>query len=121
MSNDISSPLPPPTPVAMQTAAAPVKVASEPVELRLPDRPQIQFDAEEVRRNLQDAIKRMNEMAQSKQQNLNFRMDESSNRFVITVKNTQTGEVIRQIPDEVVLQVAHNIEELKGMLHNEVI
>jgi len=125
MSKDISSALPPPTPVAapvaLRAAAAPAKAAPEPVELKIPDRPKIEFDAEEMRRNLQDAIQRLNEMAQSKRQNLNFRIDDAANRFVITVKNTQSGEVIRQIPNEAVLKVAHNIEELKGLLLNEVI
>jgi uncharacterized FlaG/YvyC family protein len=35
------------------------------------------------------------------------------------VKNQQSGEVIRQIPSEVVIKVAHSIEDLKGMLHNQ--
>ena len=125
MSNNISSALPPPTPVAApvlpRATATSAKNAVEPVEMQVPERPKIEFDPEEMRRNVQDAIKRLNDMAQSKQQNLNFRMDEAANRFVITVKNTRTGEVIRQIPNETVLKVAHNIEELKGLLHNEVI
>jgi flagellar protein FlaG len=37
---------------------------------------------------------------------------------VITVKNSSTGEVIRQIPDEALLRVAHNIDDIKGLLHN---
>jgi len=32
------------------------------------------------------------------------------------VTNTQTGEVIRKIPSEAVIRVAHNIEALKGLL-----
>jgi flagellar protein FlaG len=48
-------------------------------------------------------------------------MDEVADRMVITVRKTETGEVIRQIPDEALLRVAHNIEELKGLLHNKTI
>jgi flagellar protein FlaG len=45
-------------------------------------------------------------------------MDEALGRPVVTVKNTQSGEVIRQIPNEVVVKIAHNIEAFKGLLHS---
>jgi len=34
----------------------------------------------------------------------------------VTVSNLETGQVIRQIPDEVVVRVAHSIEKMKGLL-----
>jgi len=71
-----------------------------------------------MRRNLEEAIQRLNEQMKQNARNLNFSIDELANRTVITVKSTETGEVIRQIPNETVLKVAHNIEQLKGMLHN---
>jgi len=37
---------------------------------------------------------------------------------VIKVTNSTTGEVIRQIPDETVLRIAHTMEALKGMLYD---
>ncbi len=46
-------------------------------------------------------------------------MDETMNRPVVTVGNTATGEVVRQIPTEVIVKVAHSIEDIKGVLHNE--
>jgi hypothetical protein len=33
------------------------------------------------------------------------------NRPVVTVTNQQTGEVIRQIPNDVVIRMAHSIDE----------
>jgi len=38
---------------------------------------------------------------------------------VITVRSKHTGEVVRQIPSETVLKVAHSIEDMKGLLLNE--
>jgi uncharacterized FlaG/YvyC family protein len=35
------------------------------------------------------------------------------------VSNSITGEVVRQIPNEVVLRIAHSIEEFKGVLHDQ--
>jgi flagellar protein FlaG len=38
---------------------------------------------------------------------------------VITVTDKDTGEVIRQIPTEVVVRVAHSIEKMKGLLFDQ--
>jgi uncharacterized FlaG/YvyC family protein len=37
---------------------------------------------------------------------------------VVTVVSESTGEVVRQIPNEVVVRVAHNIEKMKGFFFN---
>jgi len=34
------------------------------------------------------------------------------------VKKQDTGEVIRQIPNEVVIKVAHSLDKLKGLFFN---
>jgi uncharacterized FlaG/YvyC family protein len=36
---------------------------------------------------------------------------------VLTVKNKE-GEVVRQIPNEVALRVAHNLDNMKGLLQD---
>lgn len=127
MSPDVTTAMPvqaPPVAPAMRPSVPAPAASARPqpeIEVALPKRAELSVNPEETRRNLQDAIQRINDQMQSQRQNLNFHMDESTNRFVITVRNTQSGEVIRQIPDEVVLKVAHNIEQLKGVLHNAVI
>ena len=86
--------------------------------LKALEKPTIDFDPRESQRKLSEAIARLNEMMQSTGTNLNFSRDEVLNQTVITVKNTESGHVIRQIPDITFLKVAHNIESLKGLLHN---
>jgi uncharacterized FlaG/YvyC family protein len=39
-------------------------------------------------------------------------------RPVVTVRNTTTGEVVRQIPTKVMVQLAHSIDDMKGVLLN---
>jgi len=34
------------------------------------------------------------------------------------VKNRESGEVVRQIPTEVAIRVAHNIDNMKGLLQD---
>lgn len=86
--------------------------------LKALEKPAIDFDPNESKRKLSEAISRLNEMMQSSGTNLNFSRDEVLNQTVITVRNTESGHVIRQIPDITFLKVAHNIESLKGLLHN---
>lgn len=80
---------------------------------------EVKLDTKEMSQRLDEAIARLNEMLKNSNRNLAFSRDEALNTTVITVKNTNSGEVVRQIPSEVVLRVAHSIDELKGMLHNE--
>lgn len=87
--------------------------------IKTPEKPAIDFDPKESQRKLSEAIAHLNEMMRSNGTNLDFSRDEALNQVVITVKSTETGKVIRQIPDETFLKIAHNIENLKGLLHNE--
>jgi flagellar protein FlaG len=79
----------------------------------------LQFDPKQMQKNLQDAIERLNEQMKSNGRQLNFSIDKTIDRTIVQVKNAETGEVIRQIPDETLLRVAHNIEQVKGMLLDE--
>lgn len=111
---------PRPAPADPQSVAAPTTDASTAKAPITPiEKPVIDFDPKESQRQLSEAIAHLNEMMRSNGTNLNFSRDEALNQVVITVKNTETGKVIRQIPDETFLKVAHNIENLKGLLHNK--
>lgn len=115
--------------------AAPRPLPTEPHPLDLPhpnvatgspapkavDKPHIDFDPKEAQRKLSEALTQLNEMMKSSGTNLAFSRDEVLHKTVVTVKNTETGQVVRQIPDIVFLKVAHNIDSLKGLLHNSAI
>jgi flagellar protein FlaG len=98
-----------PAPTDSASAASPVpKMPSIKVEPLV--------DSEQVRENLQCAIEQLNQQIERNGRGLDFSIDERLNRPVITVRSTATGEVVRTIPNEVVLKVAHNIEDIKGLL-----
>jgi flagellar protein FlaG len=91
--------------------AAPKVQAPKPVEIKV--------DMEKLKANLDESIARLNETMRDGGRNLNFAIDQNiSGSFVVLVKNTDTGEVIRKIPNDAVLRIAHSIDALKGMLHN---
>lgn len=81
----------------------------------------IQFDPAKARQNLHAAVSMLNEQMASTKQGLGFSFDESINAPVIKVSNLHTGEVVRQIPTEDVLHMAHKIDDLKGILFNKVV
>ena len=105
---------------AASVANAKPAAASRPeIKLALPEKSDLQLDPKEMQRNLQEAIDRLNEQMKNNGRQLNFSVDKAINRTVVQVKNSETGEVIRQIPDETLLRVAHSIEQVKGMLLDE--
>jgi flagellar protein FlaG len=90
-----------------------VKAASQNAQLEL-ENVQAKKTEEQESQNtkaVRDAAKVLNEFVQKIQTNLNFSVDEDSGRSVITVTDTQTGDVIRQIPAKEVLAVANLIRE----------
>ncbi|MBM89632.1 MAG: hypothetical protein CMQ41_14775 [Gammaproteobacteria bacterium] len=72
-----------------------------------------------IQERINDIVDTLNKHLQVSQSDLNFAVDEISNRFMVTVTNQDTGEVVRQVPAEAVLAVAHNIEKLKGLIFDK--
>jgi flagellar protein FlaG len=92
--------------------------------IQIPDTPKVQapkpvaikFDASEVRQNIQEAVSMLNQQMSSTKRGLGFQVDEAVGGPVVTVRSAESGEVVRQIPNEVVVRIAHNIEKFKGWL-----
>lgn len=76
-------------------------------------------DAVQMREEMRQALERLNEHMQKQGRSLSFSVDEQLNRTIVQVKDSRTGEVVRQIPNEVVLRIGHSLEDFKGLLHNE--
>lgn len=89
------------------------------VALQAPEKVDLGYSSEELRKSLQEAIDSLNQQLKANGRDLSFHFDEKINRPIITVRNLQTGEVVRQIPNEEVVRMAHSIEEGKGLLFNE--
>ncbi len=56
--------------------------------------------------DLPTVVASLNEYAQSVRRDIQFAMDESSGRTVITVRDSETEEIIRQIPSESAMKLA---------------
>jgi flagellar protein FlaG len=60
---------------------------------------------------LDEAVTKLNDYIQSVQRNLQFNVDEESGRMVVRVVDRNTNEVVRQIPDDVALKMAQNLQQ----------
>ncbi|MCK4951175.1 MAG: flagellar protein FlaG, partial [Gammaproteobacteria bacterium] len=73
------------------------------------------------------AVEKLNTQIQSLQRDLSFSIDEDSGRTVVRVIDSETKEVVRQIPSEEVLKLAQQLEvilsevgeQLSGVLLEE--
>jgi flagellar protein FlaG len=81
--------------------------------------PRVAHDPIKLQENLREAVEQLNKQLASSGRSLGFSFDDVLNAPVVTVTSTATGEVIRQIPSEAVLRVAHTLDGLKGLLHDE--
>jgi len=89
------------------------------IPLMVPKKAEINFDPEQLMHHMRETVSRLNDMMNSTGRGLRFAMDTKLGRPVVTVTNSQTGEVVRTIPNEVIIRLAHSIEDFKGMLHDQ--
>jgi len=73
-----------------------------------------------MKQNLDQAIRQLNDNMRDGGRNIAFSMDEVLGRPIILVKKQDTGEVIRQIPDEAIVKMAHNLDKLKGLIFSSI-
>jgi flagellar protein FlaG len=79
--------------------------------------PETKVADETKEESLERAITRINSYVQQVQRDLKFSVDDESGKTVIKVIDSESKELIRQIPEEVLLKVAQSIEEsLEGSL-----
>jgi len=72
-----------------------------------------------VTESIQDAVEVLNEALSRKHTSAQIRRDEQLNRFLVTIKDKESGEIVREVPPEALLKFARNLEELKGILFDE--
>jgi len=63
---------------------------------------------------LQQAVTQLNDKIQQVQRDLLFSVDDSSGQTVVRVVNTETDEVVRQMPTEEALRISRNIQDQIG-------
>ena len=62
---------------------------------------------------IEAAVREINAFVQNIQRDLSFNMDEVSGRTVIKVIDRDSGDTVRQIPSEEVLEIARSIRDVR--------
>ena len=76
-------------------------------------------NSEEQMENLDDAIEKLNETANIFHRSLKFSINEDAKRTKISVINTDTKEVIREIPSEEVLDMVTRMRDYLGLIFDK--
>jgi flagellar protein FlaG len=68
---------------------------------------------------MKEVVKELNTVMQQMGTSLTFSIDNATHKTVVKVLNTQTQEVVRQIPSEEMLRMSQRITELLGVLFDD--
>lgn len=71
------------------------------------------FQREGRSQELDVAVQEIQSFLQVQNRNLAFSIDDDTKRSVVTVKDSSSGDVIRQIPSDEVLRLAERIKDLQ--------
>ena len=102
-------------PTKVDVPAPKVQVSSSTFEVKA----KVSDDLQKITKQIEDVVKELSQYLESNSRNLAIHVDHALSVPVITVKDRFSGEVIRQIPNEVVVKMAHSIDAFKGWLHDE--
>ncbi len=72
-----------------------------------------------VTESIDDAVEVLNQALSLKNTSAIIRRDEDLNRYLVTIKDKESGEIVREIPDEALIRFARNLQELRGILFDE--
>ncbi len=66
---------------------------------------------DQQKEQVQQAVSKLNDYIQSVQRDLQFSLDDASGKVIVKVVDRNTNEVVRQIPDEVALDLARKLQK----------
>jgi len=69
-----------------------------------------------TREQVEEAVATIQEFVQSVRRSINFTLEDGTGRVVVKVTDSNSGDVIRQIPSEEALQLAENLAEVRSLL-----
>lgn len=70
-------------------------------------------------KQVQQAVEQIQQTTEELAQNLQFSIDKDTGITVIKVMDSQTQEVIRQIPTEEAVSIARTLDKVKGLLFSD--
>ncbi|HRK84944.1 MAG TPA: flagellar protein FlaG [Alcaligenes faecalis] len=95
------------------TTVTPVQESNTDTQLqqRWPDRRE---PVPGVVNSLDDTLEQINDSLQAWSTGIRFNMDDEAQRLVVSIVDNSTGEVLRTVPSDAVIQIAKMIVQLQG-------
>lgn len=97
--------------LAPSSTGKPGETSLGPQKKQVSEAQKLEKRAELQRDQLDDAVSQLNDYVQNVQRDLQFEVDNERGETIVRVVDQQTQEVIRQIPDEVALRLAENLQQ----------
>ena len=91
------------------TSTAPAEV--DKLEPQLKTQTEQEVNQKASKEDVENAVTKLNDFVQTVQRNLEFNLDDTSGKTIITVVDKQTSEVVRQIPDDVAVKLAQDLQQ----------
>ena len=73
----------------------------------------------EVTEELREAISTLNAALAKTKTRAIITRDEEINRFLVRITDEQSGEIVREIPNEAILKFSRNLQALKGLIFDK--
>jgi flagellar protein FlaG len=67
-------------------------------------------------KDVKEAVKDIQDFVSTVTTDLRFTVDKETGRTVVTVVDSETQQVVRQIPTEDIMKIARNIDRMQGLL-----
>lgn len=74
---------------------------------------------EQMALELREAIQTLNSALEKSPTKAIITRDVNLNRFIVKIQDKSSGEVVKEIPSEALLNFARNLQELKGLIFDE--
>ena len=88
------------------------KAPTKPVPQEGKDLPEAELKVAEVSaKEIEEVVSKLNERVQETSRTLNFQVDEDSGKTVIRVYDKSSNDLIRQIPNELALELAKKLSD----------
>jgi len=81
-----------------------------------PNPPSGQSETQTTEEALSERIRELNQQMQNRATQVQFTIDDDTENVVVRVLNKETGEVIREIPPEEILNLKKAIEDMRGLV-----
>lgn len=78
-----------------------------------------QLSADELQDELEDKIEDMNNILETLEENLSFKLHDETERLMVQVIDIKTKEVLKEMPPEEMLDLAARIHRMVGVIIDE--